>query len=429
VDKRRYDHALSVCEQFDAANIRLIEILNDRGYVDTDPQPQSVVWERMDRPIARGLRGLLYVFSDLSQVDPSDLSVMFGGHGRLRIGFSEIEASPGHEPTDEHVRHAVRDCWDNPYCAFGGDVGTSLVCVQGDWSNVVDAKIKGGFAALAHGDGADRPYNPLYARAPHVPKPWGVMAMFAEFTGHHPPLQIDWNVERRPVAVARGLTASSVPDTVRPSRIEGVVRPSLIEMEPSTDAVSSDIVESSDMVEPTIAVPTETASQRACAFATFWEFARAVNRSEPAALALAADGANCRMTIDCAELRKLLSTFWVRTVFPRLSAEWRERMLEVLLQHVAIPNYALRQGRRTLRLSEATFEDLKQIVTETIFPDAVRSNLQLLIAVGTLWGEDALARFEFIQGSDDTLKPSRLDSLLHAFRSTASSESQSNHGH
>ena len=34
--------------QFDAAGIRLVEILNDRGYVDTDPQPQSVVWERMN---------------------------------------------------------------------------------------------------------------------------------------------------------------------------------------------------------------------------------------------------------------------------------------------------------------------------------------------------------------------------------------------
>ena len=87
--------------QFDAAGIRLVEILNDRGYVETDPQPQSVVWERMNRPIARGLRGLLYVLSDLSQIDPSDLSVMFAGHGRLRIGFSEINPSVGREPSDE----------------------------------------------------------------------------------------------------------------------------------------------------------------------------------------------------------------------------------------------------------------------------------------------------------------------------------------
>jgi hypothetical protein len=64
-------------EQFDAAGIRLIEILNDRGYAEHDPQPQPTVWERMNLPIARGLRGLIYVLWDLSQVDPSDLSMLF----------------------------------------------------------------------------------------------------------------------------------------------------------------------------------------------------------------------------------------------------------------------------------------------------------------------------------------------------------------
>ena len=83
VDKRHYDHAVSVIEQFDSAGIRLIEILNDRGYVESDPQSQPVVWERMNLPIARGLRGLIYVLWDLSQVDPSDLSVLFAGNGRL----------------------------------------------------------------------------------------------------------------------------------------------------------------------------------------------------------------------------------------------------------------------------------------------------------------------------------------------------------
>jgi hypothetical protein len=103
--------------------------------------------------------------------------------------------------------------------------------------------------------------------------------------------------------------------------------------------------------------------------------------------------------------------------------------MEVLVQSVAIPNYSLRQGRRTLHLSEATFEDLKQIITETIFPDAIRSDLQLLIAVGMLWGEEALARFEFIQGSDEGVKPSRLGSLFGAFRITPSSESSVDHRH
>ena len=91
VDKRRYDHALKVVAQFDAARIRLMEILNDGGYTEKDPQSQSVIWERMNRPIARGLRGLIYVLWDLSQVDPSDLSMLFAGHGRFRIAFTEID--------------------------------------------------------------------------------------------------------------------------------------------------------------------------------------------------------------------------------------------------------------------------------------------------------------------------------------------------
>ena len=100
VDKRRYDHALGVVDRFDSAKIRLIEILNDHGYADADPQPQSVVWERMNRPIARGLRGLIYVLSDLSQVDPSDLSMLFAGSGRLRMGFAEIDPPDGLDPSE-----------------------------------------------------------------------------------------------------------------------------------------------------------------------------------------------------------------------------------------------------------------------------------------------------------------------------------------
>ena len=43
----------------------------------------------------------------------------------------------------------------------------------------------------------DNPYTPLHARATHAPKPWGVTALFAEYTGNHPPLAIDWTLERK----------------------------------------------------------------------------------------------------------------------------------------------------------------------------------------------------------------------------------------
>jgi cell division GTPase FtsZ len=158
VDKRHYDHAVRAIEQFDAAGIRLIEILNDRGYTEHDPQPQSIVWERMNVPFARGLRGLIYVLWDLSQVDLSDLSILFGGQGRLRIGFAEIDPPDGCEPTDEMVEHAARRCCDNPYYAFHKPAGTSLICIEGDWSNLVDAQIKGRVATAMSVD-ARSPYS------------------------------------------------------------------------------------------------------------------------------------------------------------------------------------------------------------------------------------------------------------------------------
>jgi hypothetical protein len=323
------------------------------------------------------------------------------------------------------VQDAVHGCWDNPYCAFGHDVGTSLICVQGEWSNVVDARIKGRFAALANGDAARATYNPLYARAPHVPKPWGVTAIFAEHTGSHSPLQIDWNLERRPVTLPSSAVVP-IAAFVRPTHAEVDSRfDSRLPTSESRLPTSESRIPNPESREKAPASP----SQSERAFANVWEFARALNRLEPEALALARGGVDCRMTIDSTDLRKLVTTFWVRSVFPRLSTDWRDRMLDVLVQNVTIPNYLLRQGRRTLHLNEATFEDLKQIVTETIFPDAIRSDLQLLIAVGTLWGEDALARFEFIQSSDAGLKPSRLGSLLGALRITPSSESPADHQH
>ena len=194
VEKRRYDQALAVSRQLDAAQIRFIEILNDRGYVDADPQPQSVVWEQMNIPIARALRGLLYVLWDLSQVDPSDLSSLFAGPGRLRIGFSELDPVSGADPSDVDLQAAVQGCWDNLFCNFSEPVGTSLICIQGPWSNVADAKIKSGIAAQAISAGSSA-YNPLYARAFQMPQPWGVTALFAEHTGNHPPIDVNWSLE------------------------------------------------------------------------------------------------------------------------------------------------------------------------------------------------------------------------------------------
>jgi cell division GTPase FtsZ len=373
VDKRRYDHALQVVDQFDAAQIRCIEILNDRGYSADHPQPQSVVWERMNLPIARALRGLLYVLSDLSQVDPSDLSTLCAGAGRYRIGFAEIDPANGEEPSETQIEEASRQCWENSYYCFTKPAGTSLVCIQGDWSNVVDGRIKGRLAAMAAGNAAESTYVPLHARPAHAPRPWGVTMLCAEYTGNHAPLEIAWPLDSRVSLPTR--IQSATPEPVPVVAAAAVAAPAA----PPAPIRAS--------IEPS---PART-------FSTFRELCLGVNRSDVAALAIAGNGASSSIPIDLAELRKLLGTVWFRTVFTQLSQPWRDRMLDILLQSGPIPNHAVRAGRRTARINELTYEELRQVPIETILPDAVRGDVQLLIAVGTLWGPDAIARFTFAE--------------------------------
>ena len=423
VDKRHYDYAVKAIEQFDAARIRLIEILNDRGYAEHDPQPQPTVWERMNLPIARGLRGLIYVLWDLSQVDPSDLSMLFAGHGRLRVGFAEIDPPEGGEPDDRLVEQAADRCGDNPYYAFDKPAGTSLICIQGDWSNLVDAKIKGRLAA-AMGAHATSPYSPLYVRAVGMPRPWGVTALFSEYTGTHRPLDIDWSLEK-------GVrTMSSMPVVAEPVAAE-VAADSLAVEAVGLDEVSQFAAESvpaqRDSPSPrrlarrgTAASPgrrdfsvVESPGQRG--FTTFWEFAIAVNRSDPAALVLAGDGAASDIPIDGVELRKLLGMMWFRTVLGRLSEHWRQRVLDVLVESAELPDHALKVGRQTMHLREMSYEQLQELGAKTMVPDWIRPDLDLLITVGRFWGPDSLKRFRFVD-PPDRREPSMMSSLLDRLR-------------
>lgn len=388
VEKRRYDHALRVAAQFDSAGIRLMEILNDRGYTDAHPEPQSVVWERMNLPIARGLRGLLYVLWDLSQVDPSDLSSLFAGPGRLRIGFSELDPTVGQEPGDDQIQAAVGACWANPYCAFTRSAGTSLVCIQGDWSNVVDGKIKGQLAALALRDSSEGPYNPLYARAFHSPRPWGLTTVFAEYTGNHPALDLDWSAAKRTPLRATATETDDIPLDV-----------------PEEVAVTSMI---GGAVSPNDPAPSP-------AFDTFWDFALALNRSDPVALKLAVSGTEFDMLTDGSELRRLLGTFWFRSVFTRISPAWKEHVLNVLVEQVTIPNYAVKIGRRTVHLDELTQEQRRQMMNDPGLADVIRGDLQLLATVAMLWGEEALGRFTYTH-MPQAADTSKIALLLQPFR-------------
>jgi cell division GTPase FtsZ len=414
VDKRHYDYAVHAIEQFDSAGIRLIEILNDRGYAEHDPQPQPVVWERMNLPIARGLRGLIYVLWDLSQVDPSDLSVLFAGHGRLRIGFAEIDPHDGGEPADELVEQAARRCSENPYYAFRKAAGTSLICIQGDWSNLVDAKIKGRLAA-AMGADAKSPYSPLYARAVGMPKPWGVTGLFAEYTGAHQPLDVDWSLERgvRTMPSTHRISGEPVAvDDVPMAAIE-----SSMEVVESPAALDS---RAHQVVAPTVIAPPHRAAasdppHRPADFATFWDFAVALNKSEPAALALAGNGATNDIPIDGAELRKLLGMMWFRTMLARLSPQWRERILNVLIETAAVPDHVLKLGRQPMHLHELTYEQAQEIAAKTMLPDWVLTDLDLVITVGRFWGPEAMKRLRFVE-APERHEPSMMETLLDRFR-------------
>ena len=386
VDKRRYDHALDVAAQFDHAKIRLLEILNDRAYSDRDPQPQAAVWERMNLPIARGLRGLIYVLWDLSQVDPSDLSILLAGDGRMRIGFGEIDPADGDEPADEEIRVAVERCWHNPYCVFSKQAGTSLVCIQGDWSNMADAKIKSGIASLAVGSAAGTRYNPLYARAIHTPRPWGVTALFTEYTGVHEPLPLEWTLKPS-LQNLRPTTSDAIPD-------ESVV----------AEAIAAE--ETSEAVFEQAPAPL---------FATVAEFAKAINRLDPVALEIAGRDPLPDIAIDGLAVKQLIGTFWFRSIFPRLSTSWRDRLLDALAASIVIPNHALLRGRQALRLATASYDDLHEIATTTTVTGAAGTDLQLVLAIVRLWGADARSRLRFL----DVAAPesaSRLGALLGLHR-------------
>jgi len=400
VDKRRYDHAVDVAARFDRERIRLIEILNDRAYSDRDPQPQSVVWERMNLPIARGLRGLIYVLWDLSQVDPSDLSILLAGNGRMRIGYGEIDPPDGQDPTDAQIQAAVESCWQNSYCAFTKLPGTSLVCIQGDWSNLADARIKSGIATLALGDAPGARYNPLYARAIHTPKPWGVTALFTEYTGVHEPHTLEWTGKPSPLNLAAA-TSDMPPEAI--GLAEG--HADVLTPDAAASAAPARPIEARGRVEGT-AVPQT---------ATLADFAKALNRLDPAALKIAAGDPPPGMPIEGPTVKRLLGTFWFRSIFPNLSASWRDRLLDALATSVVIGNHTLPHGRQSVHLASASYDELKAISSKTAVSGAAGTDLQLLLAILRLWGVEARSRLRFVDVAEPET-PSRLGAMLGLHR-------------
>ena len=131
------------------------------------------------------------------------------------------------------------------------------------------------------------------------------------------------------------------------------------------------------------------------AFSSLWEFAVALNKQDPAALAVARNGAEPRIVVDGTEVRKLLTTVWFRSAFERLSEVWRDRLLDALVDGFVIPNHPLKSRRGVVPLQTLNYAELKEIYSRTFVPDVARVDVELLLAAGRLWGADALGRFRF----------------------------------
>jgi len=240
---------------------------------------------------------------------------------------------------------------------------------------------------------AKSPYSPLYARVVGMPRPWGVTALFAEYTGTQQPLEVDWSLEGgvrttatlvEPIAAEDApLAAARTPEPVKQPR----------------DSSDRKVVD----------------APRARAFTTFREFAVALNRSDPAALALTGDGATLDIHVDGTELRRLLGTMWFRTVLNRLPRDWRERLLHILIESTTVPDHVVKRGRQTIRLRELSYDELEEMSSKTSVPDSIRPDLDLMIAVGRFWGADAVKRFRFAD-LPERQEPSMMDSLMQKFR-------------
>jgi hypothetical protein len=209
--------------------------------------------------------------------------------------------------------------------------------------------------------------------------------LFAEYTGAHPPLEINWSFENdRPVPTT---SVASMPDPP--------------------------VAESTPHVQTEAALQEKSAARPA--FSSLWEFAVAVNRSEAAALAVAGNGATPDIPIEGPEVRKLLGTLWFRGVVPRLSEGWKARILDVLADSFPVPNHRVKRGKHVARFSELGYAELQEMA-QTSVPDTVKADLDLLLTVGRLWGGEGLKRLRFTDAplaSDGSKLVSLFQGLRH----------------
>jgi hypothetical protein len=168
-----------------------------------------------------------------------------------------------------------------------------------------------------------------------------------------------------------------------------------------------------------VVAPRREPTKARASFASLLEFAVAVNRADPTALALAG-GSVGEIPVDGTDVRKLLGTMWFRGVVPHLSADWRTRLFDALRTSTEIPNHVVRLGRQQTRVSELGDAQLREVVASRSLPDAVRQDVELLAAIARVWGEDAIRQLQFREMAAPPVT-SGFSSLLEGIRARAKS--------
>jgi hypothetical protein len=150
-------------------------------------------------------------------------------------------------------------------------------------------------------------------------------------------------------------------------------------------------------------------------FNGIWELARALNRADREAIAIAAADGPAAIAVHELEVRKLVGTFWFRSVFPQFSPSWRERLLDVLTAAVIVPNRMIRMGWQIAPLKDLNYEQIKELGDKQLMQTEGGADVRLLLAIGGLWGPSAFARVRFgqlVQAGES----SRLATLLSGLR-------------
>ena len=291
VEKQRYDHALQITDQFDAAKIRLVEILNERGYVQTDPQPQAVVWERMNRPIARGCAACSTCCPTCRRSIHPTCPRCSPARAGCAWALPRSILILAREPSDAQIDAAARACWDGfvlrlPWAGRDlADLHPGRLVEPRRCPNQEPAR-----------DGSPSPETPpaplQSALRAGLPDPEAVGRQ-RHLRGIHRPQRIagarlDASRHERSVFASQASVHASPMPSPGPDRS---VEPSISVLAPVA-----------------LASPRENASPATGrGFPTLWEFAVALNRQDAAALAMARDGADSDMSFEGVEVKKLLN--------------------------------------------------------------------------------------------------------------------------